>query len=102
MDTSIWSPDRFQYYIELSGGDASFVGFPNETGKPARAVLPVDEAFGVVLDQLLQYEILTAVTGSGRAIRYGVQCVPKVVIGPGHTVSYHTLESALPSFRYAR
>ena len=33
MDTSIWSPDRFQYYIELSGGDASFVGFPNETGR---------------------------------------------------------------------
>ena len=33
MDTSISSPDRFQYYIELSGGDAAFVGFPNETGR---------------------------------------------------------------------
>ena len=33
MDTSIWSPDRFQYSIELLGGDAAFVGFPNETGR---------------------------------------------------------------------
>ena len=50
-------------------------------------------SFRTIVALLAQHKILTAVTSNGRAIRYGVQRIPKVVTGPGHTVSYYALEA---------